>query len=215
METLIRNLKILLKSDRMLAEIKLKLVAQKIVLFVLAGLAVLFALGMLNLSVFFAIQETLGPAIAALLVSLGNLLLAGILLLVVQRLDTGPEAKLVEEVREMALADIEAEAKAFQSQLRLVRDEIADMRSGITKLVKNPMEALTPRLLLPAIAAVANLVTASGKSASASPNKTSSKPRPNATRRKAAPARATAAQRRAQTKSKRTQAAPQGARKTT
>ena len=212
METLVRNLKLLWKSDRMLAEIRLKLVAQKIVLFVLAGLGGLFALGMLNMAVFFAIQETLGSAIAALLVGLGNLLLAGILLLVVQRLDTGPEARVVEEVREMALADIEAEAKAFQSELRLVRDEIADMRSGITSLVKNPMDVLTPRLLLPATAALAKLVTASGKSARTSAKKTSPKPRTTASRRKAAPARAKT---RSQATSKRTQAAPKSRRKST
>jgi len=212
METLVRNLKLLWKSDRMLAEIRLKLVAQKIVLFVLAGLGGLFALGMLNMAIFFAIQETLGSAIAALLVGLGNLLLAGILLLVVQRLDTGPEAKVVEEVREMALADIEAEAKAFQSELRLVRDEIADMRSGITSLVKNPMDVLTPRLLLPATAALAKLVTASGKSARTSAKKTSPKTRTSATRRKAAHTRAKT---RSQATSKRTQAAPKSARKST
>ncbi len=212
METLVRNLKLLWKSDRMLVEIRLKLVAQKIVLFVLAGLGGLFALGMLNMAIFFAIQETLGSAIAALLVGLGNLLLAGILLLVVQRLDTGPEAKIVEEVREMALADIEAEAKAFQSELRLVRDEIADMRSGITSLVKNPMDVLTPRLLLPATAALAKLVTASGKSARTSAKKTSPKTRTTASRRKAAPARAKT---RSQATSKRTQAAPKGRRKST
>jgi hypothetical protein len=212
METLVRNLKLLWKSDRMLAEIRLKLVAQKLVLFVLAGLGGLFALGMLNMAIFFAIQETLGSAIAALLVGLGNLLLAGILLLVVQRLDTGPEAKVVEEVREMALADIEAEAKAFQSELRLVRDEIADMRSGITSLVKNPMDVLTPRLLLPATAALAKLVTASGKSARTSAKKTSPKTRTTATRRKAASARAKT---RSQATSKRTQAAPKSTRKST
>jgi len=212
METLVRNLKLLLKSDRMLAEIRLKLVGQKIVLLVLAGLGGLFALGMLNMAIFFAIQETLGSAIAALLVGLGNLLLAGILLLVVQRLDTGPEARVVEEVREMALADIEAEAKAFQSELRLVRDEIADMRSGITSLVKNPMDVLTPRLLLPATTALAKLVTASGKSARTSAKKTSPKPRTTASRRKAARARAKT---RSQAKSKRTQAAPKSRRKST
>ena len=200
METLVRNLKLLWKSNRMLVEIRLRLVAQKIVLFVLAGLGGLFALGMLNMAIFFAIQETLGSAIAALLVGLGNLLLAGILLLVVQRLDKGPEAKVVEEVREMALADIEAEAKAFQSELRLVRDEIADMRSGITSLVKNPMDVLTPRLLLPAAAALAKLVTASGKSARTSAKKTSPKTRTSATRRKAAPTRTKAAPKRAATK---------------
>ena len=200
METLVRNLKLLWKSDRMLAEIRLKLVAQKIVLFVLAGLGGLFALGMLNMAVFFAIQETLGSSIAALLVGLGNLLPAAGLLLLVQRIDGGREARVVEEVREMALADIETEAKAFQSELRLVRDEIADMRSSITKLVKNPMDVLTPRLLLPATAALAKLVTSSGKSARTSAKKTSPKTRTSAARRKAAPTRTKAAPKRAATK---------------
>jgi hypothetical protein len=106
----------------------------------------------------------------------------------------------VEEVREMALADIETEAKAFQSELRLVRDEIADMRSSITKLVKNPMDVLTPRLLLPATAALAKLVTSSGKSARTSAKKTSPKTRTSAARRKAAPTRTKAAPKRAATK---------------
>jgi hypothetical protein len=197
MEKLVRNLKLLWRSERMLGEIKLRLAAQKLALSVFAGLGGLFALGMLNLSVFFAIQETLGSSIAALLVGLGNLLLAAGLLLLVQRIDGGREARVVEEVREMALADIEVEAKAFQSELRLVRDEIADMRSSITKLVKNPMDVLTPRLLLPATAALAKLVTSSGKSASASPKKTSPKPRSRATRRKASPTRAKASPKRA------------------
>ncbi len=149
METLVRNLKIVMKSDRMLAEIKLKLIGQKIVLFIVAGLGGLFALGMLNMAVFFAIQEVYGSAIAALLVGLGNLFFVGILLFILQRLETGPEAKIVEEVREMAIADIEAEAKAFQTELLLVRDEIAGMRVGITNLVKNPMGALAPSIVDP------------------------------------------------------------------
>ena len=200
MEKLVRNLKLLWQSQRMLGEIKLRLAAQKLALSVLAGLGGLFALGMLNLSVFFAIQETLGSSIAALLVGRGNRVPAAGLLLLVQRLAGGREASVVEEVREMALADIEAEAKAFQSELRLVRDEIADMRSGITSLVKNPMDVLTPRLLLPATAALAKLVTSSGKSARTSAKKTSPKTRTSAARRKAAPTRTKAAPKRAATK---------------
>lgn len=201
METLVRNLKLFLKSERLLAEIRLKLATQKIALSVFAGLAGLFGLGMLNMAIFFAIQEPLGSAMAALLVGLGNLVLAGGLFVVIQRLDAGPETKVVEEVREMALGDIEAEARAFQNEMRLVRDEIADMRAGITKLVKNPMDVLTPRLLLPATAALAQILSASGKSARTSAKKTSSKPRTAATRRKAAA-------RKTRTPPKRTQAAP-------
>ena len=188
METLVRNLKIVMKSDRMLAEIKLKLIGQKIVLFIVAGLGGLFALGMLNMAVFFAIQQVYSSAIAALLVGLGNLFFVGILLFILQRLDTGPEAKIVEEVREMAIADIEAEAKDFQNELRLVRDEIAGMRVGITNLVKNPLGALAPHLLIPATAALAKIVTASGKNTQAPAKKTPPKTRTSAKRRKTAAA---------------------------
>jgi hypothetical protein len=188
MESLVRNLKIVMKSDRMLAEIKLKLIGQKIVLFIVTGLGGLFALGMLNMAVFFAIQEVYGSAIAALLVGLGNLFFVGILLFILQRLDTGPEAKIVEEVREMAIADIEAEAKAFQTQLLLVRDEIAGMRVGITNLVKNPMGALAPQLLIPATAALAKIVSSTGKITPTPAKKTPSKTRASAKRRKTAAA---------------------------
>jgi hypothetical protein len=68
METLFRNLKLLLKSERILGEIKVRLFTQRIILSVFASIAGLFGLGMLNLSVFFAIQESLGATIAALLV---------------------------------------------------------------------------------------------------------------------------------------------------
>ena len=88
----------------------------------------------------------------------------------------------------MAIADIEAEAKAFQSELLLVRDEIAGMRVGITNLVKNPMGALAPQLLIPATAALAKIVSASGKVTPTPAKKKPPKTRASAKRRKTAAA---------------------------
>jgi hypothetical protein len=119
------------------------------------------------------------------LVGLGNLLLAGGVLLIVQRLDGGREAKVVEEVRDLVLADIEAEALVVQNELLQVRDEISEMRLGIVKLVTNPMDALGPRLLVPATAALAKLVMASGKSTGMSRKKMSPKTNSGVSSRKA------------------------------
>lgn len=207
METLVRNLKLLWKSQGILAEIQVKVLTQKIVLSVFAGLAGLFGLGMLNLAVFFAVEQSLGPTTASLLVGLGNIVIAAGVLLVVQRLDGGREAQVVEEVRDLVLSDIEAEAVAVQNQIIEVRDEIAAMSNNIVRLVQNPLEALSPRLLIPATTALTKLVSASG----------SASPRP--ARRKARKTRASAsartASKSAKSAPKRTRAAPKRTRKST
>ncbi len=215
METVVRNLKLLWKSEQTLAEIKLKFFARKIVLLMFAGLGALFSLGMLNMAAFFAIGDTFGNAIAALLIGLANLLLAAGLLLAAQRADGGRQTRIVEEVRDMALADIEAEAKAVQSELLLVRNEITDMRSGIAKIVSNPMDVLSPRLLLPATAALANLIMASGKKDGSSANKKPQKGRASATKPKAAPAKTKAAPNRGRRSSKPSPAARRARRQST
>lgn len=207
METLVRNLKLLWKSERILGELRVKVVGQKLAVAVLAGLTGLFALGMLNLSVFFAIQQSLGSSIAALLVGLGNLLIAGLLFLAVHRLDGGREARAVEEVRELVLGDIEKDAKAFHSELLHIRDEVSEIRTGIVRLVTNPMDALSPRMLIPATAALSKLVSATSKTTKAKATGATAKTRSRTTRRKATPSRAKAP-------SKRTQAAPKTKRKT-
>lgn len=158
MEVFVRHLKLLWTSERMLGELKLRVFTHKIILGALAALAGLFGLGMLNLAAFFALEVSQGKALAALYVALANLVLAVVLVLIAQRLAPGPEAKVVEEVREMALADLEAEARVVQNELRLVRDEIMGFRSTISTLVKNPLEALAPKILFPLIAALTQLI---------------------------------------------------------
>ena len=205
METLVRNLKLLWKSQGILAEIQVKVLTQKIVLSVFAGLAGLFGLGMLNLAVFFAIEQSLGPTMASLLVGLGNIVIAAGVLLVVQRLDGGREAQVVEDVRDLVLSDIEAEAVAVQNQIIEVRDEIAAMSNNIVRLVQNPLEALSPRLLIPATTALTKLVSASG---SASP-----RPARRKARKTRSGASARTASKPAKSASKRTRAAPKRTRK--
>ena len=177
MEVFVRHLKVLWTSERMLGELKLRVFTHKIILGALGALAGLFGMGMLNLAVFFALEVSQGKALAALYVALGNLVIAVVFVAIAQRLAPGPEAKVVEEVREMALADIEAEAKAVQEELRLVRDDIMGMRATISNLIRNPMEALAPKMLFPLIAAVTQLIKNWDASSSSSSSKDSSSKR--------------------------------------
>jgi hypothetical protein len=158
MEVFVRHLKVLWTSERMLGEIKLKIITHKVILGAVAALAGLFGLGMLNLAAFFGLEPRIGAASAALFIALANLVVAGIFLFTAKNLAPGPEVKLIEDVRDMALADIETEARAAQNEILAVRDEILAVRSTVSNLVKNPTESLLPKLLLPLIPAATQLI---------------------------------------------------------
>jgi hypothetical protein len=158
MEVFVRHLKVLWTAERMLGEIKIRTLTQKIIFAAIAALAGLFGLGMLNLAAFFALQPQLGLAGSALLVGFANLAFAGVLVFFASKLAPGPEVKIVEDVREMALADLEAEAEAVQNEIRLVRDEIMSVHASVSRLLKNPLEMLAPKSIIPLVAGAVQLI---------------------------------------------------------
>ena len=170
----------------MLGELKLRVVTHKIILGAIAALAGLFGLGMLNLAAFFALQVHMGPAGSALIVAVANLVFAGILVSIASKLAPGPEVKIVEEVREIALADIEAEAQAVQNELRMVRDEIMSMQASVSRLLHNPLELLAPKAIVPLIAAATQIIKNWDSSPKPAPKKPAASKRraPAASRRK-------------------------------
>ncbi len=161
MEVFVRHIKLLWNAERMLGEIKLKLLVNKIILLSVAALFGLFALAMINLACFFALEPRFGSAGAAALVALGDIIITVVLAFIAQRMTPGAEADIVNEVRDMALADIEAEARAAQNELRMVRDEIVGLRSTVSRIIENPLEALAPKLAVPLIAAIMQLLKSS------------------------------------------------------
>ncbi|MGI9373143.1 MAG: hypothetical protein ACR2OJ_11655 [Hyphomicrobiales bacterium] len=168
MEVFVRHIKLLWNAERMLGEIKLKLLVNKIILLSVAALFGLFALAMINLACFFALEPRFGSAGAAALVAFGDLIITIMLAFIAQRLAPGNEAEIVNEVREMALADIESEARAVQGELRMVRDEIVGLRSTVTRIIEHPLEALAPKIAVPLIAAIMQLLKSSDTKKSSS-----------------------------------------------
>ena len=169
MEVFVRQLKVLWNSERMLGELKLKVLTHKVLLSATAALFGLFALGMLNLAAFFYFSPKFGMAGSALLVAVVNLAIMGILLIIANRTAPGPEAQIINEVRDMALAEIEAEAQTVQAELRLVRDEIMGLRASVSRAISNPLEALAPKVLVPLIGAIIQMLKSdSGKTGSSS-----------------------------------------------
>ena len=147
MEHLMRSLTVFWRSERLLAEYQLKQSSQKIQLNALAGLVGLFGLVMLSLAVFFALVPYWGHALAALVVSGTDLLLAMVLILYARSLHPPAEVEMVREVRNMALNDIEEE-------IALVESEVVALKDGIQRLLDDPVDMLMPGAIGPLLGAV-------------------------------------------------------------
>ena len=153
-----RNLKLLWRSEKILSEAKLGLTSRKLILGVAAGIAGLFACGMINLALFFAFEPEVGSAWAAGIVGALNIILATILVVVAQSLKPAPEEEMVREVRDIALAELASEVEDVQLKLLQLRDDVKTARNGITQFVNRPMDVLTPAMIGPAIATVSKLM---------------------------------------------------------
>ncbi len=147
MERIVRNLRILWRSERLLAEQQLKLGTTRLQLNGVAGLVAVFGLAMLNAAAFFALVPAWGQAWSALAVGAVDLALAAGLVTYGRSLQPGSEVEIVKEVRDAAMADLEAEAA-------LVEAEVIGLRNEVQRFVRNPIDALLPGGVGPLLRAV-------------------------------------------------------------
>ncbi len=153
MEAFIRNLKILWRTESMIAENRMNIVMRQMGFLALAGLVAVFGLAMLDVAAFFALRDIWGDAQAALAVGLGNFLIAIVVVIFARGLTEGPEMQPVREVRDMAMDELAAEAAHVQTEIRALRDEVRGVERSVRSFVKNPMDAFSPTMLMPLVSA--------------------------------------------------------------
>ncbi len=158
MNAMSRNLQLLFRSERVLTEARIKLTTRKLILGVVAGIAGLFAWGMLNIAAYFALEPVTGKAWAAAIAGGVDIAIAAILVAIAQNLQPAPEEDMVREVRDMALGEIGNEVENVQARLMQLRDDVVGVRTSISQFVNRPLDALSPALIGPALAAVTKLV---------------------------------------------------------
>ena len=150
-----RNLQLLWRSERVMAEARLKLISRKLVLAVIAGIACLIAVSMLNLAAYLALITVVSKPLAALIVAVINLVIAGLMVAIAQGLQPGPEEEMLREVRDIALGDLGSEVDDVQAQLLRLREDVEGVRASITQFVQRPLDALSPTMIMPALSAIA------------------------------------------------------------
>lgn len=145
-EALRRNLRVLARTDLIIAEIWARHLAARTVLMLLAGLVASFGFVMLGVAGFLALQEAYGAIVAATVCGAGAVFLALVLALVAVSMKPGRELDAASEVHQAAMAAL--------------GDEVSTAGGTVARLAaiaRNPVDTVLPGLLVPLLTFVIGL----------------------------------------------------------
>ncbi|RYH11665.1 phage holin family protein [Tropicimonas sp. IMCC6043] len=124
MNRISRNISFILRAERMIAKRRMAVVTRKAGF--VGAAVVLGAAGLvfLNVAAYLALAERMDPALAALLLAAGDLILALILVLVAGRMSAEADIAPVREMRDMAVADLESEVEVAAAEVAAIADSL-------------------------------------------------------------------------------------------
>ena len=149
MSRITRNLSIIFRAERAMAQRRLSILQRRTGLLALAGVVLCLGIVMLNIAAYLGLSWLMPRPAAALCVALANFAVAGLLALIAGRQDAEAATAPMAELRDMALEDVEAE----------VDELIADGRtamSDIRRMARDPLGAVAPGLASAVIKAVSS-----------------------------------------------------------
>lgn len=137
LDSLVRNVRVLLRADLIIAEIHMRRVAAKSGFYAVAGVVAGFGLVMLGIAGFLALEAVYGPILAATIMGGGAVALAVLLALIAGQMKPGRELQLANEVHAAALA--------------AVNNDLQGVGAGVSRVaafVRNPLDSALPAVLL-------------------------------------------------------------------
>ena len=115
-ETLMK-LRILASAERKLAHLKAQRLANRAILVLIAVGLLLLTVVMVNLGAYQLLAETYSVSVSAFLVAGGDAVLAVLVVFAIRFIKAGPEEKLAQEIRDMALDEFTADVDTFKDEL--------------------------------------------------------------------------------------------------
>jgi len=141
--SLLRHLRVLLRVESTIAEMRLRLVMRRSVFCVMAALFAVLGVGMLNVAAFFGLQPLWGALWAAIATAAGDLGLALFCAGIALAMKPGPELHTALELRRAAIEGAEAELSPALARF-----------GWLSRLTRDPIEAALPAILVPLITAI-------------------------------------------------------------
>jgi len=136
-ENFVKNLCVLWRTDRIIAETKLRHMLVGLGLRAFAALIAAFGLLMLQLAAYFALVQTWSAISAAAILGLADFAIAAALFVLAARPPAGRELELANEIHGSAIDALQVEARAAQSHF--------------LGMVQHPLNSALPTLLVPLI----------------------------------------------------------------
>ena len=103
----VRNARLCVRSEALIAEIRLRTLARKMILTSFAVLTALMGLAFINMALFVYLQSMWGPVWTPLAIGLANFALAALALLAAMLVRPGPELAMAEEMRKLSGSSLE------------------------------------------------------------------------------------------------------------
>ena len=139
-ENVVKNLRVLWRTDRIIAEIRMRHMLVGLGLRAFAALIAAFGLLMLELSAYFALVQVWSAISAAAILGGLNFVIAAILFALAARPPAGRELELATEIHGSSVDALQLEARALQSEL-----------SG---MIHHPLNGVLPLLIVPLITVI-------------------------------------------------------------
>jgi 4-amino-4-deoxy-L-arabinose transferase-like glycosyltransferase len=136
-ENVVKNLRALWRTDRIIADIRMKQMLVGLGLRAFAALIAAFGLLMLELAAYFSLAQTWSAISAAAILGVVNFVIAAILFMIAGRPPARRELELANEIHSSAVDALQIEARAAQSQF--------------LGMVQHPLNSALPLLLVPLI----------------------------------------------------------------
>jgi hypothetical protein len=139
-ENIVKHLRVLWRTDRIIADIRLRHMLVGVGLRAFAALIASFGLLMLELAAYFMLVQVWSAILAAAILGAVNFVIAAILLALAARPPRGRELELANEIHGSAVEALQLEARALQSQ--------------VSGAIHHPLHGVLPLLLVPLITVV-------------------------------------------------------------
>lgn len=136
-ENVVKHLRVLWRTDRIIADIRMRHMLVGLGLRAFAALIAAFGLLMLELSAYFALVQIWSPMSAAAILGAVNFVIAGILFAIAARPPSGRELELATEIHGSSVDALQLEARALQSQ--------------VSGAFHHPLNGILPLLIVPLI----------------------------------------------------------------
>ena len=151
-ENVVKHLRVLWRTDRIIADIRLRHLLVGLGLRAFAALIAAFGLLMLELSAYFALVQVWSAIAAAAALGAINFVIATVLFVIAGRAPSGRDIELANEIHGSSIEALQLEARALQAQ--------------VSGAVHHPLSTILP-VLVPLIAIIVKSLRRSAKETAA------------------------------------------------